>query len=171
MAIQYPRVLKNMNLFVDGRGYAGRVDDVTLPKLTLKTEEHRGGGMDLPVDLDMGMERLEATMTVPDFSADLFRSFGLLDSQGIPMTVRGAIQAQGDAQATPVVVNLRGGWKEIDPGTWKPGDKNALSLTATLSYMKLSIGGEELIEIDAVNMIRRINGADQLSGQREALGL
>lgn len=27
MAIELPRVLKNMNLFVDGRGYAGRVDE------------------------------------------------------------------------------------------------------------------------------------------------
>ena len=43
MAIELPRVLKNMNLFVDGRGYAGRVDEIQLPKLTLKTEEHRAG--------------------------------------------------------------------------------------------------------------------------------
>ena len=52
MAIELPRVLKNMNLFVDGRGYAGRIDEIQLPKLTLKTEEHRAGGMDLPVEID-----------------------------------------------------------------------------------------------------------------------
>ena len=46
MAIELPRVLKNMNLFVDGRGYAGRIDEIQLPKLTLKTEEHRAIGMD-----------------------------------------------------------------------------------------------------------------------------
>ena len=33
MAIELPRVLKNMNLFVDGRGYAGRIDEIQLPKL------------------------------------------------------------------------------------------------------------------------------------------
>ena len=37
-----PRILKNFNLFVDGRGYAGRVDEITLPKLTIKTEEFQG---------------------------------------------------------------------------------------------------------------------------------
>ena len=31
MAIQLPRVLKNLNLFIDGRGYAGRVDEIALP--------------------------------------------------------------------------------------------------------------------------------------------
>ena len=34
MAIELPHVLKNMNLFVDGRGYAGRVDEI---KLLLET--------------------------------------------------------------------------------------------------------------------------------------
>ena len=66
MAIELPRVLKNMNLFVDGRGYAGRIDEIQLPKLTLKTEEHRAGGMDLPVEIDLGMEKLEAELTIAD---------------------------------------------------------------------------------------------------------
>ena len=61
MSIETPRVLKNMNLFVDGRGYAGRVDEIELPKLTLKTEEHRAGGMDVPVLIDLGMDKMEST--------------------------------------------------------------------------------------------------------------
>ena len=31
------KILKNFNLFVDGRGYAGKADEVTPPKLTIKT--------------------------------------------------------------------------------------------------------------------------------------
>ena len=34
-----PRVLKNFNLFVDGRGLAGTVSTLTLPKLSTKMEE------------------------------------------------------------------------------------------------------------------------------------
>jgi P2 family phage contractile tail tube protein len=171
MTIQYPRVLKNMNLFVDGRGYAGRVNECTLPVLTLKTEEHRAGGMDMPVDLDMGMERLETTMVLSDFDPDIFRSFGLLDKAGLPVTIRGATQRQGEATVHPVVANMTGGWKQIDAGTWTPGEANTLTLTCTLSFFRLSIDDEELIEIDAVNMVRRINGTDQLAEQRSAIGL
>ena len=54
------KILKNFNLFVDGRGYAGKAEEVTPPKLTIKTEEFRGGGMDVPAAVDMGMEKLEA---------------------------------------------------------------------------------------------------------------
>lgn len=46
------KILKNFNAFVDGRGYAGRIDEISLPKLSIKTEEHRAGGMDIPVAID-----------------------------------------------------------------------------------------------------------------------
>ena len=43
-----PQILTNLNLYVDGRGFAGRVTEIQLPKLKRKTEEHRAGGMDGP---------------------------------------------------------------------------------------------------------------------------
>nr|BFE89957.1 hypothetical protein GCM10020185_04930 [Pseudomonas brassicacearum subsp. brassicacearum] len=52
-----PETLANLNLFADGVSFQGDVPSLTLPKLTLKMEEHRGGGMDAPVELDMGMEK------------------------------------------------------------------------------------------------------------------
>nr|WP_262363471.1 phage major tail tube protein [Xylella fastidiosa] len=52
-------LLKHLNLFIDGKGYAGQVEEINLPKLTLKTEEFRGGGMLAPVELTMGLEKLE----------------------------------------------------------------------------------------------------------------
>ncbi|MFM9500773.1 phage major tail tube protein, partial [Streptomyces galilaeus] len=47
-----PQVIRAMNLFADGKGYAGVVEEVTPPKLTLKTEEFKAGGMDAPLELD-----------------------------------------------------------------------------------------------------------------------
>lgn len=169
-SIQMPRVLKNMNLFVDGRGYAGRIDEMELPKLTLKTEEHRAGGMDLPVEVDLGMEKLEAAMTFSDYDPEIFRFFGLLDGETTQITARGAIQRQGE-EAIPVVVNVRGGWKEIDPGTWKPGDKATLKASVAVLYYKLAIGGEELVEIDAQNLVRTVGGKDQMASIRSAIGM
>jgi uncharacterized protein len=168
--ISLPRVLKNMNLFVDGRGYAGRIDEIQLPKLTLKTEEHRAGGMDVPVQVDLGMEKLEAQLTISDYDPEIFKLFGLLDQQDTQITIRGAIQAQG-GEAQPVVVNLRGGWKELDTGTWKMGDKSALTVQVAASYYKLAIGGVELVEIDAVNLVRKVGEVDQLERIRTAIGM
>ena len=168
--IELPKVLKNMNLFVDGKGYAGRVDEIQLPKLTLKTEEHRAGGMDVPVEIDLGMEKLEAELTISDYDPDLFRLFGLLDAAATPITLRGAIQAQGQ-QAKPVTVHLRGGFKALEPSAWKPGEKSTIKAMVAASYYKLAIDGQELIEIDAINLVRKVGGVDQMARIRQAIGV
>ena len=170
MAIEFPRVMKNMNLFVDGRGYAGRIDEIQLPKLTLKTEEHRAGGMDAPVEIELGMEKLEAEMTFSDYDPELFRMFGLLDFQDVQVTIRGAMQAQGSAPS-PIVINLHGGWRELDGGSWKPGDKSTLKASLAAKYYRLSIADQELIEIDAANLVRKVGGVDQMAAVRSAIGL
>ena len=70
-----------------------------------------------------------------------------------------------------VIVNLRGGWKELDAGTWKPGDKSTLKVSVAASYYKLTIDDEELIEIDAINLVRKVGGTDQMEAVRAAIGL
>jgi uncharacterized protein len=164
-----PKILKNFNAFVDGRGYAGRIDEITLPKLVIKTEEHRAGGMDIPVAIDMGMEKLEAELTFAEYDREIFRLFGLVSGNPISLTLRGGLQASGEAEA--VVINLRGQIKEIDAGTWKAADKTTLKCTFAASYYKLTIGRHELIEIDAENMVRKINGIDQMASLRSTLGI
>ena len=57
-------VRKNFNLFVDGKGFAGQIEEFTPPKLTLKTEEFRAAGMDAPIELTMGLEKLEASFSL-----------------------------------------------------------------------------------------------------------
>lgn len=164
-----PKLLKNLNAFVDGRGYAGRVEEMNLPTLTLKTEEYRGGGMDMPVDIELGMEKLEADLTFSDYDADLFRLFGLTNNATTAITLRGALQ-NGD-NIEPMVIALRSHIKSLEFGSWKAGEKATLKMSLGITYYKLTLNNQELIEIDAENMVRKINGTDQLSGIREALGL
>jgi len=164
-----PKILKNFNAFVDGRGYAGRVDEITLPKLTVKTDEHRAGGMDVPVEIDMGMEKLEADLTFAEYDAELFRLFGLVDGNSVSVTLRGAMQAGGEAE--PIVVTLRGSFRELDSGNWKAGDKATLKCMMAIRYYRFNISGVDVIEIDAENMIRIIGGVDQMASIRQAIGI
>ena len=49
-----PQTLFNMNMFVDGISLQGDVPSLSLPKLTVKTEAYRAGGMDGEVDMEKG---------------------------------------------------------------------------------------------------------------------
>lgn len=163
-------VLKNLNLWVDGRGYAGQVEEFNQPKLTLKTEEFRGGGMDLPVDITMGMEGLKADFSLIAYDKDVLSLFGVTEGAVVPFVVRGALESF-DGTVTKVTVTMRGKITELDSGTWKPGEKPSLKVMVSLRYYKLQHGDTVVHEIDAENMVRTINGVDALAAIRAAIGL
>lgn len=163
-------ILKNMALYVDGRGYAGNVETLTLPKLTMKTEEFRNGGMDAPIEVELGMEKLETEFTLTRFDREVLSLFGLAQGQQIPLTVRGAIESDNGVQL-PVIVNLQGFVREVDYGSWQPGEKATLKMMVALRYYKLTHGPTVVHEIDIPNMVRTINGVDQLALTRAALGI
>lgn len=191
-----PRVLKNFNLFVDGRGYAGRVEEVTLPKLTIKTEDYQLGGLDTPVQLDMGMDKLECELTLSEYDTHAIKLFGITDSSDIPtiargsfvdpilnaitsvsgsgqiaLTLRGGLGGETLAEVTPAVIGLTGNVIELDFGQWKAGEHAPLRIRLALRYYKLQIGAENLVEIDVENKLRKINGADQVSALKGITGI
>ena len=163
-------VRKNLNLFVDGRGYAGQIEEFNPPKLALTTEEFRGGGMDAPIEITMGMEKLECDFSLIAYDADVLKLFGVSEGNLVPFVAREALESF-DGTVTPVVHTMRGKIREIDPGTSKPGDKPSLKVAMALTYYKLQHGAETVLEVDVENMVRVVNGVDSLALQRAALGL
>ncbi len=163
-------ILRNINMFVDGRGYAGQVDEVVPPKLTVKTEEFRAGGMDGAVEIDQGLEKLEATLKTSGIDRTLLEQWGVNSGARVAITLRGALQSE-DGTVRAVVVRLRGRVKEIDWGTWKPGEKVPMTAMVSVWYYKLEHAGAVIHEVDVENMIRIVNGTDQLEALRTALAV
>ena len=167
---QFPQKLKNFNLFVAGKGLAGRVAEIELPTLTIKTEEIRAGGMDAPIEVDMGMEKLECKITLEEYNRDVINLLGVLQSY-TPLVLRGSMQSQGSVLTHPVVIRLQGAAKEIDLGSWKAGDSNKLVFTVTCTRFEMDLDNIPTVAIDIQNMVRMIGGIDQLAQQRADLGL
>lgn len=165
-----PEVLYNTNLFVDGISLQGDVPSLTLPKLTLKTDDYRAGGMDAAVEIDMGTEKLEASFTTNGVRREVLKFFGQADLTAFNASFRGAFKGQKGAVKS-VVATLRGGLKEVDPGEWKPGEKGEFKYAVAVTYYKLEIDGSVMFEIDPLNSIRVIDGTDQLAAVRSALGM
>lgn len=161
-------ILKNFNLYVDGRGYAGNVDEVTLPNLAIVGEDYRAGGMDAPVELDMGMEKLESTFILSKFDADVDRLFS---SPGfIALTFRGAVESL-DGTVRPVVVKMSGKIHAIETGAATPGTKVTKTYRVPLVRYSYTLDGVAVHDIDVLNMKRIIGGVDRLAEQRRAIGL
>lgn len=163
-------VRKNLSLFVDGRGFAGQIEEFNAPKLAIKVEEFRAGGMNAPIDLDMGTEKMECDFSLIQYSKDVLALFGVAPGNSVPLVAREALESF-DGTVTPVVHTFRGQIKEMDPGASKAGEKATIKITMTLTYYKLQHGSTVVQEIDVPNMIHMANGVDRLAAQRAALGI
>lgn len=163
-----PNSLKGFVVFVDGVGYGGVVTQGTPPKVAIKVEEHLAGGMAAPIDVDTGVvEKMTYEFTLAEYNPAVT---ALLGRDGISVTFRLA-QGLNDAGAEAVIIETRGLLREADDGSPQAGGKTELKIAGTADYYKKTIAGSVIVEIDAINMVRKINGVDQLASQRRALGL
>ncbi len=174
-----PRSLKGFSAFMDGVGYAGRLMDGQLPKVTLSTEKHRDGGMDGVREMDMGQEPMEITMAFAEYTPALMGAWGLLNGTAKRFTLRGSMESE-DGDRVAIISTTEGLFKEVDPGNWSAGGggggggsggRAQLKLMQAPHYYRLEIGGSEIYEIDVPNVVRRVQGVDQLAARRQALGL
>jgi len=184
--------LTNFNLFLNGIPYAGKVEEITPPNLSLVVESFRGGGMDAPVPLDFGMEALEMSFKLFAHDADALGQFGIGEvGSGVGSLVAGAIGvvsaltgigygpgivlkgALSDqfGGVTPVEITCRGIIKSIESEAWQAGQKAGKTFTIDLHYYRYVQGGMTIHEIDVNNMVRLINGVDYLAAKRLALGM
>lgn len=163
-------VRKNFNAFIDGRGYAGQVDEFNPPKLTLVTEEFRAGGMDAAIDVNMGMEKLTADFSLKAYDSNVLALWGVAEGQQVPFVLREALESF-DGTVKAVVHTMRGKILAMDPGTSKAGEMPNLKCDLTLTYYKLVHDGVTIHEIDVENMVRIVNGVDQLATMRAALAI
>lgn len=163
-------VRKNLNLFVDGKGMAGELEEFTAPGLALLTEEWRGGGMDAAIDLNMGLEKLAASFSLISYSAHALALFGVAEGQTVPFIVRELLESHSGTK-TGVVHTMRGKVLKIDPGTSKPGTMAPLKFELSLVYYKMEHGGKTIQEIDVVNMVHIVNGVDVKAQDRAILGM
>ena len=165
-----PQTLFNTNMFIAGQSLQGDVTSLSLPKVTRKTEEFRGGGMDASVAMDVGLEKLEASFAMSGVRREALKYVGAFDQNGFDASFRGAFKGLRGA-VTGVVATLRGGLREVDPGEWSAGSKAEFKYIVDVTYYKLEIDGRVMFEIDPINSVRVIDGVDQLADVRNVLGL
>ena len=166
-----PKKLKYLNLFNDGNSYLGVVSSLTLPKLTRKLENYRGGGMNGAASVDFGLDddALALEWTLGGMDELVLQQWG--STTDIPLRFSGSFQRDDTGDVSAVEVQMRGRHKEFDFGEYKQGEDTETKVSTQCTYFKLTIDGRDLIEVDTVNMVEMVNGVDRLEQHRKAIGL
>ncbi|MDC8802552.1 phage major tail tube protein [Halomonas pacifica] len=166
-----PKILKDFNLFGDGNNWQGQIPNLTIPELSRRMVEYDGGGMDGPVEVDMGQELVTFEWTAGGLIAEIFGTYGSPIHDATMLRFAGSYESDEDGQVVPVEIVVRGRHKTIGMGEASKGDANTQSITTTCSYYKLVINGQTVIEIDIPGHVFLVNGEDRLAQRRQALGL
>lgn len=166
-----PAKLKNFNCFSNGASWIGLIPEVELPKLAIKTEEYRAGGMLAPVDVDMGLEKITMGIKAGGLVVGLMRQFGAIGIDRQMLRFNGAYQEDAAGGVKPAELIVLGKHTEFDPGNAKVGDNTEWAVKSTLSYLKWTVSGRAEIEIDVLNCIFVTDGIDRYAEIRAAMGL
>ncbi len=170
-----PRKLKLMNVFLNGYSYQGVAKSVTLPKLTRKLENYRGAGMNgsAPIDLGLDDDALSMEWSLGGFpDSVIWELYAATGVDAVPIRFAGSYQRDDTGET---VVASR--WscvsrqKEIDTGEGKQGEDTESKISVVCTYFRLTMDGKELVEIDTINMIEKVNGVDRLEQHRRNIGL
>jgi P2 family phage contractile tail tube protein len=165
-----PRILKDMMIFNAGNAYIGEALSFTPPKLVRKLEEHRAGGMDRAVKVDMGGEPLECEIETAGPMRDVLGQYGgAIDA--VMLRLVGTYQNDQTRGIDTLEFIVRGRHEEIDLGSYKVGEKNENKSKLALTYVKFDWNGATIIEIDVLNMVEIVDGIDRLAERRAALGI
>ncbi|MBJ2270029.1 phage major tail tube protein [Pseudomonas sp. MF6772] len=168
-----PHKLKNLMLFNDANIYRGLIKSATLPPLARKMEAYRGGGMNGPVKVDLGLSDDGIQFEWKTGGLDLvsLKQFGAVNAAGVALRFTGAFEQDDTGEVSAVEIVVRGRHETIEMGDAQPGEDTEHSITTTCSYYKLTVDNEEIIEIDLLNFIEKVGGKDILEKQKKALGI
>lgn len=148
---------------------------IDLPDIESMTAEISGAGIGGKIDWPVrGM--FENIATTLHFRV-VYEGSGQYLSQGSGhmMSLRGASEeydaSSGERKVMPIKIDLRGHSSKLGLGKLEPGTDMESELEITLDYLKVTIDGKEVLELDKFNYIYSVNGVDFLSDVRDALGL
>lgn len=165
----YPRVIRNFMAYKNGIGYMGRVSVGKIPEIKIKTDSHRGAGMDGQAAIDMGTEALQTELTFDEYVTEVITSWGTNDRIVLRPAAQARTDAPDEAAAYIFTMGVLNSGLEFDE--LKAGETSKMKVTGELDFLKVEKDGEELIKIDVENGTRVVGGVDQLAGIRRAMGL
>lgn len=166
-----PNILKDFNLFGDGNNWQGKIPSLTMPELARRMVEYEAGGMDGPIEVDQGNTLQTMEWTAGGLIVDIFDSYGSPIHDAAMLRMTGSYESDETGEVVPVEIVVRGRHKTIAMGEAAKGDNNTISVTTTISYYKLVVDGEVIIERDVPGMVFKVRGEDRYAKRRQALGI
>lgn len=172
MAIKINRIT-NANVYIDGASHLGKAEEISLPMIKQIMSEHKAIGMNGKFELPAGIDKLESKIKWNSFYRDVLVKVANPDSS-LNMQCRTSMKTWGSAgveEEVPVVIFMTGQSKDFPLGNFKQHDNVELESNFSITYTKLVINGQDIVEVDVLANIYKVDGVDMLAKYRANLGI
>lgn len=160
------------NVYRDGAVLMG-VATVELPQLSAMTETLTGAGIAGEIDSPT-LGQFQAMTAKLAFRTKTANFVKLQAPESHHLDLRAAVQhhdgGTGKIEATPERIVLRGMTKSAAFGKFETGKPQDSEIELEITYLKLVQDGQDTLELDKLNYIFMVDGADYLADVRAALG-
>ena len=171
---EMPEILRDFRVYQSGGNDLKGVVDVTLPSLEAMTETVKGAG--IAGEYETAIIGMYKSMTL---SLKWGVATTFLLSLSAPkiheLDLRGGIQIRDEASATMRTVAMRVAVrcmpKKTEIGKFEKGGGMDSSNEFECTYLKITLDGKDMIEIDKLNYKCVIDGKDYLADLKDALGM
>lgn len=163
----------NANIYVDGANYLGKADEVNLPAPKGKQAAHSPLGIMGELEYNSGFEKMEAKIKWNSYYPEVIKKFSNV-FQSVKLQVRFSIEQYEDGSRTgqvPGIAYITARANDIPGGNFKSKDNVELESNLSVTYYKLEINGEEMVEFDAEANIYVVGGIDLFATLRSHLGI
>lgn len=164
--------ITNLNIYLDGGSFLGKAEEVSLPSINFKMAEHKALGMVGTMEFFAGIDKMEGKIKWNSFYADALKKMAN-PFKTIQLQARGSLETYsngGRVSEVPMVVFLTVASKGFPLGSFKQHDNAEIESNLSVYYCKQEIDGEQIMELDVMSNIFKVDGVDLLAKYKANTG-
>lgn len=164
--------ITNANIYLNGSSLLGRAEEIKMPDITAMMTERKALGMVGKIELPTGFDKLEGEIKWNS----LYEDAAVVTANpftAVQLQCRSSIEtyaSQGRVEEMEMVTYLTVMFKKNPLGTFKQHDPAEFATSFSATYLKQVINGREIIELDYMANIFRVDGQDMLANYRSNIG-
>jgi uncharacterized protein len=164
--------LTNANVYLDGKSFLGKAEEIKLPDVAVLMVEHKALGLVGKFELPSGLDKMESTIKWNSLYAEVLLK-AANPYQAVQLQCRSSQETYSGAgriKEVPVVAFMTGTFKKFPLGGYKQHDNVEAETALAITYIRLVVDGKDILEVDVLNNIYKVGGADLLQKFRTNIG-
>lgn len=162
----------NANTYMDGNSLLGKAKEFKLSDIEFEFIEHKGLGLHGTVELPAGLNAMEGEVIWDSFYPEV-RAKAYNPYKNVQLMTRSNLQvfdSRGLAAEEPLVTIMNVAFNKTTGGSLKNKEATEHSDTFKIYSIKQTLAGKEVLFVDVLANIYRVNGQDVLQKYRTNIG-